>query len=581
MSIKNVQIPNKVIQFFIEKCDKLSHIDSTNELIVEKSGIVDFFQAEKDLSEIKELLEISGLILKEPDRREYGDFQTNSDLAKQCIKKIKEECDKFDFILEPTCGKGSFILAALAELNEVKEIIGIEIYLPYIWETKFNILDYFLNNEVNVIPKISIIHANIFDFNFEALSKRTKLYKTLIIGNPPWVTNSELSSIDSKNLPQKNNFKKHKGFDAITGKGNFDIAEYIALLILNNFSTHNGFFGFLIKNSVIKNIVFDQKKNEYPIGSIKNYNIDSKKEFNVSVEASFFLTVLNSGPGYSCIEKNLYSRDYKTEFGWIENDFVYSINDYKSTSDIEGKSPFTWRQGLKHDCSSIMEFEHHKSQYINALNEIFELEEDLVFPLLKSSDLKTTKVDTYRKLTIVTQKKISDDTSYIRYLYPKTYKYLLSHKDIFDRRKSSIYRGKPPFSIFGIGDYSFAPFKVAVSGMYKSTHFSLIEPINNKPVMFDDTCYFIGFHDIVSAKIAHFLLNNEHTQLYLKSIIFPDSKRPITKDILMRLDFYKMYKRMSCSNFINEQQEIEHDSWENFGNLVKGEDLLHAQLSLF
>lgn len=581
MNLIDINIPNDVLLFFNKNKNELSNINHTNKFIFQNTGIINFFEEEKYLFEFKNIIESSGQLVKEPDRREYGDFQTNYDLAVRCVKKIKEKNDIFDFIIEPTCGKGTFIIAALAELNDIKEICGIEIYQPYVWETKFNIISFFLKNMFIKKPTINIIHANVFNFNFDALAKKAKTLKTLVIGNPPWVTNSELSSINSQNLPQKNNFKKHKGFDAITGKGNFDIAEYISLLILNNFSKNNGYFGFLIKNSVIKNILFDQKNNKYSIGSIENYNIDSKKEFNVSVEASFFLTAFNSEPSYSCIERNIYNNDFKTEFGWVKNNFVHSISDYKSTSDIEGKSPFTWRQGLKHDCSSIMEFEHHKSQYINALNEIIDIEDDLVYPLLKSSDLKATTVDTYRKLTIVTQKKIGDDTLPIKNYYPKTYNYLFSHKDFFEKRKSSIYKGKPSFSIFGIGDYSFAPYKVAISGMYKTTHFSLLKPMNNKPIMLDDTCYFIGFEDFDCARIAHFLLNHEHTQIYLKSIIFSDAKRPITKDVLMRLDLNKIYNLFSKNQIKQDLGNIENESWEEFGRLLQGDRFEQAQLALF
>ena len=40
--------------------------------------------------------------------------------------------------------------------------------------------------------------------------------------------------------------------------------------------------------------------------------------------------------------------------------------------------------------------------------------------------------------------------------------YLQAHGARFARRKSSIYHGQPPFALFGIGPYSFAPFKVAI-----------------------------------------------------------------------------------------------------------------------
>ena len=62
---------------------------------------------------------------------------------------------------------------------------------------------------------------------------------------------------------------------------------------------------------------------------------------------------------------------------------------------------------------------------------------------------------------------------------------------MLDGRGSSIYRSCPPFSIFGIGEYSFAPWKVAISGFYKRLSFVAVAPLDGKPAMLDDTCYFL------------------------------------------------------------------------------------------
>ncbi|MEW6419358.1 MAG: hypothetical protein AB1480_14800 [Nitrospirota bacterium] len=110
----------------------------------------------------------------------------------------------------------------------------------------------------------------------------------------------------------------------------------------------------------------------------------------------------------------------------------------------------------------------------------------------------------------------------------------------FTERKSSIYKGKPQFSIFGVGDYSFKPYKVAISGLYKKPSFSLILPFNDKPVMLDDTCYFLSFDDIVEALIAFAVLNSTLAKDLLRAITFIDAKRPYTKDILMRIDLLKI-----------------------------------------
>ncbi|MEL6720516.1 MAG: hypothetical protein AAFP82_17550, partial [Bacteroidota bacterium] len=316
------------------------------------------------------------------------------------------------------------------------------------------------------------------------------------------------------------------------------------------------------------------KKLKYKIKGLQQLNINAKKEFNVSVDACLFLAEFDSNPEFICKETDFYSRENITKFGWWEDKFVYSIIHYKKAKSIDGESPFIWRQGMKHDCSKIMELDKFNGHYINGFKEEVDPEAHLLFGILKSSDLKEILVDKYRKTTIVTQRKIGQDTSYIKRDYPKTYEYLNANREFFDKRKSSIYRGKPPFSIFGIGDYSFSKYKIAISGMYKRTTFSLVVPENDKPLMLDDTCYFIGFDSLEMAQVAQEILNDEVVQNFLRSIIFPNAKRPITKDVLMRIDIQKAY------DFISMDKDI-RGQWKEFGELLKLKNKTSAQMTLF
>ncbi|MBS3771543.1 MAG: hypothetical protein KGY69_14935, partial [Bacteroidales bacterium] len=243
---------------------------------------------------------------------------------------------------------------------------------------------------------------------------------------------------------------------------------------------------------------------------------------------------------------------------------------HKNSKDIEGKSKFIWRQGVKHDTSKIMELSSSNNHYINGLNETVDIEKDLLYGLLKSSDLKGNETNNYRKLIIITQKKVGQDTGYLKNNFPLTYEYLNKNKKWFEKRRSSIYNNKPLFSIFGIGDYSFAPYKIAISGLYKTSYFTLVLPDNNgKPLMLDDTCYFIGFDNLKFARIAHFLLNHEHTQKFLNSITFSDSKRPITKDVLMRIDLNSLYNLFDMDELIYSIKEIDLETLIEFGHLIR------------
>ena len=573
MRIFEANISLQVCTFLKDFLNNTSSFENANQKMFDAFGINIFFENDDDFQALKESVSIIAISsVEEPDRAEYGDFQTNKDLANKVAKHLAKRDISPEIIIEPTCGKGNFIIASLSNFKAIKKVFGIEIYKPYVWETKFSILDFFLSNPDSNKPEITITHCSIFDFDFKNISKQFPTEKLLILGNPPWVTNSKLGSLNSSNLPKKSNFKNQNGLDAMTGKGNFDIAEYITLMLLDAFQTHNGYLALLVKNSVVKNIVFNQKDKKYRVGEIEKYCIDSKKEFNVSVEASLVYCQLNSPSSFECNEFDFYSLEKRLSFGWLNSKFVSNLADYNATKEIDGVCPFEWRQGIKHDCTAIMELERVNGHFVNNQSDEIKLEEDLIYGLLKSSDLKNTVIKSTRKHTIVTQTKVGQETSYIQHLYPETYSYLKKNISNFQARKSSIYNGKPLFSIFGIGDYSFKPFKVAISGLYKTYHFTLVLPQNDKPVMLDDTCYFIGFDRIEYAVYAIILLNSKTTEAFLKSITFSDAKRVFTKDLLMRLDLLNLANLISRTEieeqiiFLNDKYSlnINLSHWENF-----------------
>lgn len=537
MKLLEANISDLVFCFLKSKKSAFTSITEANKLLQRECGIIDFFVNDSELLQVVEGLNDTFIYEACENIAEYGDFQTNQNLATCITKKLKSNGISPKVVIEPTCGKGHFILAALDTFDDVEKIYGIEIQEKHVWQAKFNILYFFLKNPQKNKPEIKIIHSSIFDFDYHDIKEHIENDELLIVGNPPWVTNSRLGAIDSENLPQKSNFKRYKGLDAMTGKGNFDIAEYITIDLLKNFGYCNGNMALLVKNTVIKNIVYDIPKLKLPIANMKKQNIDSKKEFDVSVDAALFICQLNKDTECTCQESDFYSSEVKCDFGWCDNRFMSDLS--SSCSDIDGISPFEWRQGIKHDCTKVMELESDGDFFRNKLGEYFSLEDDLVYPLLKSSDLKATIANTTRKMTIVTQKFVGQDTSYLK-KYPQTFEYLNKHIDLFRMRKSSIYKGKYNFSIFGIGDYSFKPYKIAISGLYKTFHFCLVSPQDGKPVMLDDTCYFIGFDTLEQAKYVWSLLNTDIVENLLKSISFKDAKRMITKEILMRIDLKKV-----------------------------------------
>lgn len=488
---------------------------------------------------------------------EYGDWQTNFPLALSVCQYIKKQGVNPQIVIEPTCGIGNFVLAAIEVFDNIEEIYAIEINAEYT-----QALSERLANK-NITPKIHIINDSIFNVDLLQIKRKIRGKNILVLGNPPWVTNSKLGEYESGNIPLKSNFKQNKGLDAITGKGNFDIAEFITYQMIEMIEGESGTLAFLLKSSVIKNLVFEQKKSRHAINDICEYNIDTQKEFNVSVAGALLTLKADKEVCRQCKIFDFYTKEYLKTFGWVDFSFVSDCQKYKETKNIDGISPIKWWSGLKHDCTKVMELTRVGNHYKNNIGETVEIENGLVYPFLKSSDIKGEEILRCRKYVIVTQHHTSDNTSYIKERFPLTFSYLHEHKEFFDSRKSTIYKNRPDFCIFGIGDYSFKKYKIVISGLYKQTKFSIVGLIDDKETMLDDTTYLLGFEDKFLAVTTLKILNSKLVQEFIRSVFFEDSKRPISKELLMRIDLIKALNLLG-----NKRLGLSEDEYYEYKNKI-------------
>lgn len=514
---------------------------TANAKIEEICGVQSFFEHGEDMLKLFQPVNNQPTISKD----EYGDWQTNMDLALGVCRLLKSNGINPQVIIEPTCGKGNFVFAALMTFNEIEDIYGIEIHRKYLDELKIQILNFYIENHIPQKTKIHLFHHNIFDFDFSGIKQKLHGKRVLVLGNPPWVTNSDLGAVGSNNLPTKMNINHLSGYEAITGKSNFDIAEYICRQMIELLSGENASIALLLKNSVVKNLVLSQQENPRTINNISQFNIDARKEFGASTAASLFCCQLSDNFSQQCCVSDFYTGKAIKCFGWINNHFVADSTIYEKYAGIDGISHLIWWSGIKHDCAKVMELTFDGNDYYNGFGEIVDIEEDIIYPLIKSSDIKSGTTTSPRKYVIVTQSSTSEDTCNIAANYPKTYDYLLKYAYLLDHRASRIYKKRPRFSIFGIGPYSFKPYKIIVSGLYKKPHFILVEPINGKCFMLDDTCYMLGFDNLSEANEVLKILNSDVVQGFISSLSFTDAKRIITKDLLMRIDLHKAAEHLS------------------------------------
>jgi len=471
------------------------------------------------------------MMRKSIDRWQFGDFQTPDCLARKVVTILGRDRNlKPDTIIEPSCGKGAFIRAALDEFQP-KKILGFDINPEYLEQARISIAEY------PNAGKVAFKESDFFNTNWQAIISDCPGY-LLIVGNPPWVTNSELSLLHSSNLPEKLNFQQRRGIEAITGSGNFDISEWMLLQYADWLSNREGTAAILCKYSVARKVIRQIRNNSENRFLSALYSIDTKTYFGASVEACLLVLSTHAQTQADCeVYKSLDSKQPSYTIGERDGWMVRDTVTYQTWKHLTEQDPkYVWRSGIKHDCSKVMELERLGNDcFQNRIGEQYYLEEDYLYPLLKGSDIGNGRIHICHKLLLVTQKSVGEDTSVIRHQAPETWQYLLEHDCYFSKRKSSIYKNKPPYSIFGVGSYTFKPWKIAISSLYKRLNFYLVGHLEGKPVVFDDTVNFLSFDTKEEANFIFKLVTSDSALAFLNAMIFWDEKRPITIDILKRL----------------------------------------------
>ena len=415
--------------------------------------------------------------LKSREVWEFGDFQTPASLAAQVCAVLRRTGIAPSYILEPTCGGGAFIGAAATAFPTAR-LIGVDINARHVATARERVAAHVESRQ------IELREGDFFKLDWEAvLGSSTAPW--LILGNPPWVTSADLGAMASGNLPAKSNVDGRRGIDALTGKSNFDISEWMLRRYLDWLRQRGGWIAVLVKSVVARKLLAHVWRTGYPVKTAAIYPVDARAHFGAEVDACLFVLTIEPGTASTaCSVFDSFSATTPSHtIGFHDQLLVADVDAYLHWRHLAGHDrQYVWRSGIKHDCAKIMELSLADGLYRNGLDELVEIEDMFLYPLLKSSDVAKGGRGRDRVL-LVTQRTPGEDTASIRLIAPRTWTYLQRHASLLAGRGSSIYRNRPPFSIFGVGDYSFTPWKIAISGFYKEFRFVPVGPVRGRPVV--------------------------------------------------------------------------------------------------
>jgi hypothetical protein len=458
----------------------------------------------------------------------FGDFQTPADLAAEVWRVV--DLEGVEVFVEPTVGEGVFLATAPDSCCELPWV-AYDVAPGYVERARV------VASERRLSATVECRDA--FQLEESGLGRRVAGRTVMAIGNPPWVTSSAQTRIGARNLPTKVNRFGLRGLDAMTGKANFDIAEAVLLSVMAALSDAAEVrFAFLVKRSVAMKMARDVLCTP-GIVAASFARIDARRWFNVSVEAGLLQLTFECGASHGAdrvlIADNL-GGPFTRAAGFVDGMFVDDLDGYSAVRSVEATNGerLGWRQGIKHDLSRVLELRQMPKGLVNGFGEPVEVEEDVLCPYYKSSDVAACRSPRLR--FPLYQHNLTGPAEDLGVRWPKLAAYLAANRERFVARGSRIYNDKPDYMLFGVGPYTLAPFKVAISGFYKQPLFALLEPDGaGRPPLVDDTCYMLAFTDGQRAREVASYLNSSRVQRFLQTIADLTAKRPYTKDILSRI----------------------------------------------
>lgn len=514
-------------------------------------------------------------------RHLLGEFYTPDWLAEYILDKIGFKGDPDQNVLDPSCGSGIFLSL---EINKIKNY-GNNLEIPkreLLFKILRNVIGFDFNPLVIITAKINYIIAihdllNLANKKIEIpiyfydVIKETPSFPKFdfIIGNPPWINWEDLEKEYRESLIDL--WKKYglfslKGNEARLGGGKKDISMLFTYLIADKYLKDNGRLGFLITQTVFKTSgagegfrrfqigdkdylkvleVIDMVdirpfKNAYNMTAILILEKGSKTEYPIPYTK--FYKIENINNKLTLENLSTYFKKIQLYAEPITKDTSPWLTTSKSLLKLKrliGPSPYEaylglntggangiyWINILKANNNVILIENRPEEGKKNIEKITYEIEKDLVYPLIKSRNLKKWEtVGEYNYTIIVQDPQTRQGYEDLKKNFPKTYEYLKKFETILRDRPifKKYFNNVPFYTMFNIGTYTFSPYKVVWNRMGNKLNASVLKPIiletfGEKVIIPDNVLTFIPFDNereahyvcsIMNCNLISFLIQN-------------------------------------------------------------------------
>ena len=394
-----------------------------------------------------------------------------------------------------------------------------------------------------------------------------------VAGNPPWVNWENLPENyrnDTKPLWQEHGLFPHGGMDTILGKGKKDISMLMSYVAMDKYLKSGGKLGFLITQSVFKTAGAGQGFRRFLLGTgeyIQVQHVDDMVELQPFEGASnrTSVVILQKGrqtkypmPSYLYWKKAVKGKSVAIDSSLGD---VLQMTERKqfAAEPVDGKDVTSpWLTGKPKAIKAVKkilgqsDYEAHAGCYSGA-NGVYwidiidkrpdglvvvsnitkgakrevesiqmAIEPDLLYPLLRGRDVKRWCAEPSAYILMVQDpdKRCGIDEDEMKADYPKTYLYLKRFEAILQERaayKRYFSPEDPFYSMFDVGDYTFAPYKVVWPNIASEIVSAVISTEENKLILPQHIVTLVACKSLPEAHYICALMNSRIVNFSLQS----------------------------------------------------------------
>lgn len=483
------------------------------------------------------------------------------------------------------------------------------------------------HNFYEELSKLSTHEYNAIVTKLESLFAPLKYSQhfDFVVGNPPWVKWEFLAEEYKKKLGvlylKVYKLFSHAGMRAAMGYAHDDISIVFTYVALDKYLKPGGKFAFLLKQTLYRSVAgkefrkFSIDKVEYrvPLKVLKVHDLVKISPFPYTQSETSLIIVEKGSQTVYPVPYYLWDMKGSKSPSQISEDYALtqvlklvdliahdaypdpSIGDntapwiavakgQKPPIIPAGRNPYDVRHGIVDDLDQVFQVKilaktskgllriqnaitgKRKTQQV-----IVEVEPDLIYPLLKPKNIKKWITTGYDYVLLPQRKYGENNENELRTLYPFTYDYLCMFRRQLEKRTSRWFQGKPFYTVFGLGPYTFKPYKVVWSAIGYLPDFAVASSVDDihigtKLLIPDNTIGYIALDSEDEAYFSCALLNSSP----IKSIIAHKSTRSkwgLSMDLVKQLPLPQFNSRdpdhISTCSLAKEAYKLSTDPENN------------------